>query len=113
MQRPPDGESRDGVIMELSNAERETHINQCADDRSMWECYTDDPVWIARLEKIGIKPDKAIGAGFRYTIPDNQITVRRAKKPMTEAQRVKLAKRLNDARNADNTGRKSAKVGIV
>ena len=83
----------------LSNEERETHLNQSADDRKTWEMATDDPVWIARMEKLGIAPDRTRGETHFYTIPDNQITVRR-KVVMSEEAKRAAAERLRAARLA-------------
>jgi hypothetical protein len=78
--------SRDtgGITMKISDLgldERETHISQSADDRSVWEIYTDDPIWIERLRKLGIQEDTtrktAEGLGKYFILPDNQLTIRR------------------------------------
>lgn len=37
---------------DLSLEERETHINQSADNRSIWTIYTDDTVMVKRLNKV-------------------------------------------------------------
>ncbi len=85
-------------MVELSNAERETHISQCADNRAMWEIYTDDPVWQARLQKLGIEPFKTIGEGMWCTVPAAQVAIRKAKRKLTEAESARLAERLSASR---------------
>lgn len=40
-------------MADLTNAERETHISMCADDRSMWAIGTDDAYWQRRFEAVG------------------------------------------------------------
>jgi len=82
----------------LSNAERETHINMTADDRGTWEVFSDDPVMIARLDKITTAVREVEGGKF-YRLPANQVTLRKPKKPLTDKQRQKLAERLAKARN--------------
>ena len=84
-------------MSDLSNEERETHLNQSAADRKMWEMATDDPVWIARMERLGIAIDYTRGATHFYTIPDNQITVRRAVQ-LTDEQRAVRAERAREMR---------------
>jgi len=79
-------------VIDLTNEERETHLNQSAANRREWEMATDDPIWIARMEKLGIVPDRKRGQTYFYTIPDNQITVRR-KRVMTDDQRSALSER--------------------
>lgn len=75
-----------------SNEERETHINQSADNRREWEMATDDPIWVARMAKLGIAPDRVRGETHWYTIPDNQVTIRR-KRELTDEQRAELSER--------------------
>ena len=84
--------------MTTSNEERETHLNQSADNRKVWEMATDDPIWIARMKKLGIAPDRTRGETHFYTVPDNQITIRR-KRQMTDEQRRTIAERLSNARS--------------
>ena len=74
-------------------------MNQSAADRKVWEMATDDPVWIGRMEKLGIAPDRTRGATHFYTIPDNQITVRRKVVRSEESKRA-AAERLRAARLA-------------
>jgi hypothetical protein len=83
-------------IDELSLEEREIHINQNASDRSVWSIYTDDPVWIKRLNKIvdsssedsGITREE-VGVGFRYTLPVKYVTIRPPRR-LSEEQKASL-----------------------
>lgn len=81
----------------LSNAERETHFNLVADDRNTWEVFSDDPVMIARLDKI-CTAYRVTETGKHYHLPDSQVTLRKPKKPMSEAHKAKLVARLAEAR---------------
>lgn len=72
--------------------ERETHINQSADDRKVWEMATDDPVWIARMKKLGFVPSRIKGETYFFVLPDNQLTIRR-KKEVSDDKRRELSER--------------------
>ena len=56
--------------------ETEIHLSQMADDRARWIIYTDDPVWISRLEKIGADFICDVGFGAEYQIPDNWVKIK-------------------------------------
>jgi len=78
--------------------EQETHLNMVADDRDTWHVYSDDPVIMARLERIGAKlvKEEAHG-GKHYMLRAEQVLLRRGKpkrKPMTDEQRAELRRRL-------------------
>jgi len=89
--------------VDLTNAERESHINQCASDRSFWIYFTDDPVRIAQLDKLVSSGDieliTARKEGKEYRILDGQVSIRKKRKPMSEKQRAAAAKRLAAARS--------------
>lgn len=85
----------------LTLEERETHLNQSAADRKTWEMATDDPIWIARMEKLGIVPDRTRGATHFYTIDDAWVSVRRPRQ-YSEEQRRKMAERLNPSLRMGN-----------
>lgn len=81
--------------MNLSNEERETHLNMVADDRSIWHISSDDPVMQRKLEKVGAT---LVSEGFGgttkfYTLPANQVTIRRAV-VMSEERKAELSKRM-------------------
>ena len=69
----------------LTVSERETHFNMTGDNHGTWEVYTDDPFWIARLDKIATAW-KTSDEGRWYKIPARQVTLRAPAKPLTEAQ---------------------------
>lgn len=70
-------------ISDMTLEERETHISQTAAAREEgkgWDVYTDDPVWIRKLEAIGLKSyHQTAGGGKFFTLPENQITLRKAR----------------------------------
>jgi len=77
----------------LSNEERESHFNMVANDRSVYEVFSDDPVVVARLDKI-CEAYKVTDTGKHYHLPANQVSLRKPPKPMSEARRAKLAAQL-------------------
>ena len=79
-------------MADLTNAERETHISMCADDRSMWAIGTDDAYWQRRFEAVGAALTKVRGDWREYTLPANQISLRN-KRELTDEQREALAER--------------------
>jgi hypothetical protein len=54
-------------------------------DHSHFDVFTDDPFWIARLDKIAMAW-KVNGEGRWYKIQANQVTIKAPPKPPTEAQ---------------------------
>lgn len=99
--------------MELTNAERETHLNLVADDRNVWHVYSDDPVMQRRLASIGAVVEKEDGTGIHYTLRADQVLLRKGKRkapPMTEERLRKLQKgrlsalRLSTTEGADEEG---------
>ena len=76
----------------LTNAERETHINMVANDRSQWEIFSDDPVMIARLDKIATAYS-AKGEGRFYRLSSKQVTLRNLL-VLSDEQRNALRERL-------------------
>lgn len=81
------------TITPLAADEMETHFNQCADDRSKWECTTEDPVWIARLDKIA--EGVPVGWGKRYILRDDQVLVRTGKRQLSPEAKQRMTQRLN------------------
>jgi hypothetical protein len=69
----------------LTVGERETRLSMMGDDHGTWDVFTDDPFWIARLDKIATAW-KVIGGARWYKIPARQVTFRAPAKPPTEAQ---------------------------
>ena len=67
--------------MTLTNAERETHFNMVAEDRTTWYVFTDDPVWIRKMDKCpGATLIRETGEGKEYTLPANWLGVRPPRK---------------------------------
>ena len=95
----------------LSNEERETHLNMVADDRTIWVCYTDDPVMAARLDKIAEGVVK--GWGKEYTLRADQVVLRKGKRAVTEAQRENLRKALANRQRIIATESADPKPDIV
>jgi len=86
--------------MQLQPSERETHLSQTADDHTRWEVYTDDPLWIRRLERLGIAPYKVVGTGRHYRLTNEQVLIRRGKPQVSEATRTARAARLQNLHRA-------------
>lgn len=82
---------------ELSNAERETHLNMTADDRSTWLVFSDDPVMMRRLDTIA-EVVRVVGAGKQYKLRADQLSLRKGKKQLSEARRAELADRMRTLR---------------
>lgn len=78
----------------LSNEERETSLNMAADDRTVWEVFSDDPVMQRKLESVGAMPVKTTrdGQGKFYRLPANQLTFRKPS-ALTDEQRAALSMR--------------------
>ena len=69
----------------LTASERETIFRMVGDDHGEWDVFTDDPFWVARLDKIATAY-RVNGEGKWYKIPANQVTIKAPPKPPTEAQ---------------------------
>ncbi len=88
---------------DLTLEERETHINQTADNRNTWTIYTDDAVMTTRLDKIvearanNEVTREAQGIGFSYTLPANYVRIR-APRILSSEQRDRLKKQLAKGR---------------
>lgn len=98
--------------MSLTLQEQETHLNMTADDRGAWHVYSDDPVMQRRFEAVGatLVRTSADGIGKHYTLPASQITIRKARKPMSKERKAQLANRLRAMQTAQEiTGAKGAK----
>ena len=85
-------------MMALSKAERETHINMAADDRTQWEVFSDDPVMLRRLEAIGAECIGEVGEGRRYRLAASQVRFYRPVQ-MTATQRAERVARLKGKRS--------------
>lgn len=78
---------------ELSNVERETHLNMVADDRSVWIVFTDDPVMMRKFDKIA-ELKRVVGAGKEYRLRAEQVSFRSGKRQLSDEQKAKLSARM-------------------
>tara|TARA_Y100000310_G_scaffold112331_1_gene110807 strand:- start:193 stop:471 length:279 start_codon:yes stop_codon:yes gene_type:complete len=82
----------------LANDERETYFTQVAEDRHTWIVYSDDPVWVARFEKMGLKWEPE-GVGRQYTLSTEDFTVSiRPKRQLSEEERTRRADQMRNIR---------------
>jgi len=86
---------------DLSNVERETHFNISADNRKVVEVYSDDPVWIAKLQKKGHTGTEA-GYGKVFILPIGCFTIRRL--PTEKEIVMKKRQAHNNFGHIDKTG---------
>ena len=82
------------MIDELILDHRETHINMMACDHTEWEIFSDDPYWMRRLEKLGIKPIEKVGDGYLYKLRSDQVFIRAGKRKISDEQRKKSSERM-------------------
>jgi hypothetical protein len=95
---------------DLSNEERETHLNMTGDDHGTWTVFSDDPYWVRRLEKIGAELVRETGKGREYRLAANMVTIRKAPKhrKYTAEEKAAIAERLHAARAAADETTNSA-----
>lgn len=79
-------------MADLTLAEMETHLNMTADNRDLWEITSDDPVMIRRLRSIGATFVRKVGLLHYFTLPANQVTLRKARE-LSDEQRAALRER--------------------
>ena len=96
-------------MSELSNSERETHLNLVADDRGKWHVYSDDPVMIRRLDKISVAV-KITPTGKYYELEKGQVSLRK-NRVLTDDQRTELRKRMQSLHRRGNSGVLEAQNG--
>lgn len=82
---------------ELSNAERETHLNMTADDRGVWIVFADDPVMMRKFDAIA-EFVRFVGGGKEYRLRADQVSFRKGKKQLSEARKAELANRMRSLR---------------
>jgi uncharacterized protein len=75
--------------------EKETHINQSADDRKMWEIFTDDRIRIKEYKQKGLEIKKQVGKGCVFILPDSQLTVRKKSKKLSKEEHSRRTSRLS------------------
>lgn len=88
----------DEFTNDLSNEERETHLSMTGDNHKEFICFTDDPYWVRRLDKIA--EGKPVGKGKEYRLQANQVTIRAVPKrrELSDEERQQIAQRLQAAR---------------
>ena len=79
-------------MTKLTSVEMETHINQTADNRNEWELFTDDPVMLKKMDRLGIV-GIPVGEGKCYTLDKSQVSIRKKRTPMSDEQREAAASR--------------------
>lgn len=79
---------------ELITDHRETMLNMAAGNHGEWELFSDDPFWMRRLEKLGIKPFEKAGEGYIYKLRADQVLIRAGKRGVSDEQRKKAAERM-------------------
>lgn len=84
--------------MNLTNEERETHLNMVASDRGQWIVFSDDPVMIRRLERIGAEFIRDVGQGKEFRLRSEQVLLRTGKRKISEAQRRKASETMRALR---------------
>lgn len=67
--------------------EMETMFNIVASDRNTVLVFSDDPVWMRRLDKLGTFV-RNTGEGKEYTLRIDQLVVRSGKRQVSETQRA-------------------------
>ena len=84
------------MTIELTNEERETTLSLVADDRNLWHVFSDDPVMIGRLRRIGATEveGRKGETGVHFTLDAGQVLLRKGKRTLSEASRIASAERL-------------------
>ena len=92
---------REGSDYARTLEETESHLNMCALNRREWEVYSDDKVFIRKMERIGAQflREDSTGLGRFYLLRDDQILFRKGKKNISEAQREAGRAALEKARS--------------
>lgn len=75
--------------------EIETAFYQNAANRKEWSVFTEDPVWVRKLEKIGaVLVRDNLNGGKTYTLRADQVLVRAGKRQVSDEQKAKSAERM-------------------
>ena len=84
------------MAIELTNEERETTLSLVADNRNLWHVFSDDPVMVNRLKRIGaVEVEGRPGeTGAHFTLDASQVLLRKGKRTLSEASRAASAERL-------------------
>ena len=82
--------------VQLTLAERETHLNMTADDRSTWIVHSDDPWFWRRMDDLGIPPVKTLGYETRvYHLSARNVSFRREMQ-LSDDERARRAANMQD-----------------
>lgn len=84
--------------------EQETTFTVEATDRNTMYIYSNDSVWLGRLERLGVEPERETSYGKSYKIDLREFTFTlRPKRKMSDAEKSALAKRLVMSREAQQS----------
>ena len=78
---------------DLAVSERETHLNLTADNRGVWEVYSDDPVMIRKLDKIA-QAHRETPTGKYWMLSADQVRFYRQPTSSERAEYKKRGRRL-------------------
>lgn len=93
-------------MTKLTNEERETIICFNAADRETVHVFSDDPVWMRKLERAGAVVTKEHPSGGKeYSLERRQVSIRKlaGKKVMSDEQRQKARERMHKMLEAKRT----------
>lgn len=82
--------------------EMETVFCIVASDRDVVTVFSDDPVWMRRLDKIGTFV-RNTGEGREYTLRADQILVRKGKRQVSDVQRAASVEKMRKIHMARQT----------
>lgn len=74
------------------------------DNRQTWYVFCDDPVMVARLEKIGAERVRSVGEGAEFVLRADQVLLRRGKRQLSEETRLAAAARLRASTRIEAKG---------
>ena len=77
---------------DLSSMEQETHFNITGDNRDVVHVFSDDSMWIRRLDKLAT--GTSCGAGKKYELNIDQLVIRKGKRSVSDASRLASAERM-------------------
>lgn len=100
----------------MANADEiETAFYQNAANRKVWSVFTEDPVWVRKLEKAGavLVKDNQNG-GKTYTLRADQVLIRTGKRQVSDEQKARSATRMAEMNaKAQRTREDEAKLEAV
>lgn len=79
--------------------EMETHLNMTADERGYWYVYSDDPLMIKKLDKIGEKlATSTYGSRYRLAASQVRLVSKRTTKRLSAEETEKRRERMKSIR---------------